>query len=91
MPAVLPRSRKSVSIYSRSAPEFKQISVKYSALKKLRFRRVYYYLLFEFVWEGVGLALIRGWARIRINAVQCISDSIYEREGKSIIEYLKGR
>ena len=36
-------------------------------------------------------ALIRGWARIRINAVQCISDSIDEREGKSIIEYLKGR
>ena len=29
MPAVLPRSRKSVSIYSRSAPESK-ISVKYS-------------------------------------------------------------
>ena len=36
-------------------------------------------------------ALIRGWALIRINAVQCISDSIHEREGESIIEYLKGR
>ena len=53
--------------------------------------------------EGVGVgaysrlgaysrgALIRGWALIRINAVQCISDSIHEREGKSIIKYLKGR
>ena len=55
------------------------------------------------MWEGVGVgsysrlgaysrwALIRGWALIRINAVQCISDSIYETEGKSIIEYLKER
>ena len=42
-----------------------KVSVKYSEENSV-FGKVSYYLLFEFVWEGVGWGwtLIRGWAFI---------------------------
>ena len=42
-----------------------KVSVKYSEENSV-FRRVSYYLLLEFVWEGVGWgwALIQGWVLI---------------------------
>ena len=40
-----------------------KVSVKYSEENSV-FGRVSYYLLLEFLWEGVGWALIQGWVLI---------------------------
>ena len=54
----------------------KQVSVKCSEENSV-FGRVSYYLLFEFVWEGVGWgwALIRGWALFKLSAFRMGANS----------------
>ena len=53
-----------------------KVSVKYSEENSV-FGRVPYYLLFEFVWEGVGWGwpLIRGWALINFSAFRMGTNS----------------